>query len=104
MTNWQPSSWVNFAISLTDQGTKPLIQAMRISLGILLLLSAPLARSELTSVQVDTLYELCLPEKTESGWLELGWEIDLWKARERAAREGKPIFLWEMDGHPLGCT
>ena len=40
----------------------------------------------------------------DAAWLELGWEIDLWKARERAAKEGKPIFLWEMDGHPLGCT
>lgn len=92
----------NFA----DRWTRRLhyIRSMRIALGILLLLSAPLVRSELTSAQVDTLYELCLPEKTESGWLELGWEIDLWKARERAAREGKPIFLWEMDGHPLGCT
>ena len=21
----------------------------------------------------------------------------------KAAKEGKPILLWEMDGHPLGC-
>ena len=26
------------------------------------------------------------------------------EAFARAKREGKPIFLWEMDGHPLGCT
>jgi hypothetical protein len=28
----------------------------------------------------------------------------LWEARRKAAAEGKPILLWEMDGHPLGCT
>ena len=50
------------------------------------------------------LTELCTLEKESSRWLDLNWEIDLWKARQRAAKEGKPIFLWEMDGHPLGCT
>ena len=32
------------------------------------------------------------------------WLTDLWQARKLAARQGKPILLWEMDGHPLGCT
>ncbi len=26
------------------------------------------------------------------------------QARKVAAKEGKPILLWEMDGHPLGCV
>jgi len=25
-------------------------------------------------------------------------------AQAAATREGKPIFIWAMDGHPLGCT
>jgi hypothetical protein len=29
--------------------------------------------------------------------------VDLWDARRKAAREGKPIMLWEMDGNPMGC-
>ena len=62
------------------------------------------AQAELSNAEFENIFEHCLPPKSESGWLELGWEIDLWKARERAAKEGKPIFLWEMDGHPLGCT
>ena len=37
-------------------------------------------------------------------WTEIPWETDLTAARRRAAREGKPLFLWMMDGHPLGCT
>lgn len=37
-------------------------------------------------------------------WTEIPWETDITAARQRAAREGKPLFLWIMDGHPLGCT
>ena len=60
--------------------------------------------ADISKSQFEQLTELCTTEKKSSGWLTLNWEIDLWKARQRAAREGKPIFLWEMDGHPLGCT
>ena len=37
-------------------------------------------------------------------WTEIPWETDLGEARRRAAREGKPLLMWVMDGHPLGCT
>ena len=77
---------------------------MKILLSLLALLPLASSSAEITPLQFDQLSKLCTPDKSASGWLKLGWEIDLWKARERAAREGKPIFLWEMDGHPLGCT
>lgn len=37
-------------------------------------------------------------------WTEIPWQSDLAEARTKAARENKPLFLWIMDGHPLGCT
>lgn len=37
-------------------------------------------------------------------WAEIPWETDLAAARARSAREGKPLLMWVMDGHPLGCT
>ena len=37
-------------------------------------------------------------------WTQIPWEPDLTRARERATREGKPLLMWIMDGHPLGCT
>jgi hypothetical protein len=77
---------------------------MKWTLALLAIFPVVTSQAEVTKAQFDQLFGLCLPPKAESGWLELGWEIDLWKARERAAAEGKPIFLWEMDGHPLGCT
>lgn len=61
-------------------------------------------QAEITKVQFEQISRLCLPSDSDEGWRGIGWEIDLWAARERAAREGKPVFLWEMDGHPLGCT
>lgn len=45
-----------------------------------------------------------LPTMEESAWLAIPWRTDLWEARKEAARTGKPIYLWEMDGHPLGCV
>ncbi|MEN8866699.1 MAG: hypothetical protein ABF381_14050 [Akkermansiaceae bacterium] len=45
-----------------------------------------------------------LPSREESAWLEIDWKTDLWEARKEAAETGRPIYLWEMDGHPLGCV
>lgn len=44
------------------------------------------------------------PHAGEGKWADLPWLSSLWEARRQAATEGKPILLWEMDGHPLGCT
>ncbi|MDE0860953.1 MAG: hypothetical protein OSA93_12400 [Akkermansiaceae bacterium] len=45
-----------------------------------------------------------LPKAEETAWLQIGWRTDLWEARREAAKAKKPIYLWEMDGHPLGCV
>ena len=45
-----------------------------------------------------------LPSKDEDRWTEIPWRTDLAQARSEAARLGKPLFLWVMDGHPLGFT
>ena len=37
-------------------------------------------------------------------WQTIPWKVDLLEARDQAAKEGKPVFLWSMNGHPLGCT
>ncbi len=41
---------------------------------------------------------------TNAAWLSIPWQTSLLKAQSIAARERKPIFLWAMNGHPLGCT
>ncbi len=52
---------------------------------------------------VAALQALIKPRPDETRWEEIPWEVDLWDARRKAAREGKPIMLWEMDGNPMGC-
>ena len=52
----------------------------------------------------ETIHSLIKPKADEERWAAIPWMASLWQAREQAAREGKPILLWEMDGHPLGCV
>ena len=40
----------------------------------------------------------------EEPWQTIPWKIALLDAQRTAAAERKPIFIWAMDGHPLGCT
>jgi hypothetical protein len=54
--------------------------------------------------QFDALHRMIKPLPREEKWAEIPWMTSLWDARQRAAREGKPILLWEMDGHPMGCV
>jgi len=44
------------------------------------------------------------PTGQEEKWRRIPWRIDLMAARDEAASENKPIFLWLMNGHPMGCT
>jgi hypothetical protein len=66
-------------------------------------LNAP-AAEPIKTEQFAKLQALIKPDQTEDEWAKIPWMTDLWKARQVAAKEGKPILLWEMDGHPLGCT
>ena len=57
-----------------------------------------------TTENFTRLQQLIKPGADEDKWSQIPWLTSLWQARKRAAAEGKPILLWEMDGHPLGCT
>jgi hypothetical protein len=59
----------------------------------------PISAADFTRLQA-----LTKPGPHEDKWNEIPWRTDLWQARREAAAAGKPILLWEMDGHPLGCT
>jgi hypothetical protein len=54
--------------------------------------------------QFGTLRALIAPDRGEDAWAKIPWLTDLTQARQVAANQGKPILLWEMDGHPLGCV
>ena len=37
-------------------------------------------------------------------WRTIPWQTTMIEAQNIALRENKLIFIWSMDGHPLGCT
>ena len=52
----------------------------------------------------DTHIASVLPTAQENVWLNLGWRTNLLQARLDAQRSNRPLFVWLMNGHPLGCT
>lgn len=48
--------------------------------------------------------EFIRPSKAELAWERIGWRSRFWPAVEEARELGRPILLWTMNGHPLGCT
>lgn len=76
-------------------------------IAIVTLLGTTLARADepqaLTKLQYQQTLDKVRPGVFEDAYALIPWQTSLWEARELAAKEGKPILLWEMDGHPLGC-
>jgi hypothetical protein len=58
---------------------------------------------ELTEARFKELQQQLQPSPDEL-WRTVPWKTALLDAQRTAAAEKKPIFIWAMDGHPLGCT
>lgn len=44
------------------------------------------------------------PDPAELAFEELPWLASFAEGLRAAERAEKPLFLWAMNGHPLGCT
>ena len=60
--------------------------------------------AQLKPAQLGKLQALIKPQADEEKFMQIPWLTSLWDARKQAAAQGKPILLWEMDGHPLSCV
>ena len=60
------------------------------------------AADELTLDLFQKLHAELVPENET--WKTIPWQTNLLTAQRLAARQKKLIFIWAMDGHPLGCT
>lgn len=69
-------------------------------LAALILLLAP---GGLTVDEFQKLHKELQPSKDDL-WRTIPWKVSLSEAQAEAAREKKPVFMWSMDGHPMGCT
>ena len=59
---------------------------------------------DLTAANYAATRDAVLPTESESGWLKIPWRTSFWSGMREAARAGKPLLLWAMNGHPLACT
>jgi hypothetical protein len=58
----------------------------------------------LTQETLPHIRELILPKAAEEEFQQIPWRTSLWSAVVEANQKDKPILLWAMNGHPLGCT
>lgn len=76
---------------------------------VFVVLAATLAASPVASASdqftADNWRELHTElQPADEPWRTIPWKIALLDAQKTAAEEKKPLFIWAMDGHPLGCT
>ena len=57
-----------------------------------------------TPKNFDRWLKFISPNEEERSFERIGWRNQFWPAVEEARRLGRPILLWTMNGHPLGCT
>lgn len=58
---------------------------------------------ELTEAEFLKLHAELQPDNNAL-WRTVLWKTSVLSAQQIAAEQKKPIFIWAMDGHPLGCT
>ena len=54
--------------------------------------------------QFDTIFNFIVPDKFEEKWRQVPWIPGLWEGIEVAKKANKPMFIWAMNGDPLGCV
>jgi len=59
---------------------------------------------ELTERSYERLKRKILPQEDEGAWTGVPWRAAFGAAVAEAREKGKPVLLWAMNGHPLGCT
>ena len=80
-----------------------MIRMLGIAVPLVLISTVDVAGQRLTEARFEGLLKLLQPEADEP-WRTIPWKIALLDAQREAVRSDKPIFIWAMDGHPLGCT
>ena len=56
----------------------------------------------ITPAEFQSLHQSIKP--STDPWKSIPWKTSLIEAQNLAASQQKPMFIWTMDGHPLGCT
>ena len=59
---------------------------------------------ELAADAVDAWRTYLVARSDEDAWRRIPWSTTLADGIVRANTAAKPLLLWVMNGHPLGCT
>ncbi len=59
---------------------------------------------ELTEANFDAWREYIRADASELAWTRIPWAVSLREGIVKADAAEKPVLLWVMNGHPLGCT
>jgi hypothetical protein len=54
--------------------------------------------SRLLRENFDEVQKVIKPRSGESRWMTIPWQTSLWEARQKAAADGKPMFVWNGSG------
>lgn len=57
----------------------------------------------INEAEFKKLHREVVPKKTAL-WETIPWEVDILEAKRKAEESGRLIFMWSMDGHPMGCV
>lgn len=60
--------------------------------------------TELNDQTYPKLRAYLLPKKEEIRWQQIDWRPAFWQGVIEAQKQEKPLLVWAMNGHPLGCT
>jgi len=52
----------------------------------------------------DTVFNFIKPDQDEDRWRQVPWIPGLWEGIQTAEQKKKPMFIWAMNGDPLGCV
>lgn len=101
----------------TIAATQPFAARQRVMLAICVVAlgvdSAAIAQAPSTPITVpaaltleslDAWRDLIVPDERDERWRDIPWRTSLWQGLLDAQIEGKPMLIWVMNGHPMGCT
>jgi hypothetical protein len=58
----------------------------------------------LTPQNIDMWKNYITPTQSELAWTRIPWLSSFGEGMIQADAQKKPVLLWVMNGHPLGCT
>ena len=59
---------------------------------------------ELRGHSLEEWRALIEPAPEELAWADIPWRASFWSAVVEARASERPVLLWAMNGHPLGCV